>query len=236
MGVSIDMETRRSDGGNLHTYARSNPAMVSDPLGLFGFIDLLGGSTSAAGLQADWMQQIGEFGDQLKSMTKGLLEDSALQQAMDIEWALDMNAPDDFYAQQQQNSPYADIGADSEPMMAGMASTAGRLAGGNLRTVGHHIATRYGRWGQDAKAIFKSCGMGIDELANKMPVLAIHHWRRGQRGHNAAYKDMVIDRLREAVAHIPLDQIEARRIALTKALSDLAAHITKNPRIINYGP
>ena len=79
-------------------------------------------------------------------------------------------------------------------------------------------------------------GMGINDAANKMPVLAIHHWRKGQRGHNVRYKDMVIERLWAAVRNIPLEQVEARAIALKEELARLAKEITENPRMINWGP
>lgn len=86
----------------------------------------------------------------------------------------------------------------------------------------HHIATKYGRWGERFDELFKKAGIGMDDAINKMELPG--HMGR----HIEEYHTHVWNQLNNAIGS---KTGQAAKDALKGALDKLRMELEINPRL-----
>jgi hypothetical protein len=131
-----DISTRFGDGISLFQYARGNPVLFGDVVGLFSFIDIICGSTSLDELESDWNQQIANFGQDVYDLTEATLASGSMQQQIDASWAMDWDKSDSAYS-----------GGTKTDQANGQSSTVGLDVGQEREVAGigtdHHIVSKF---------------------------------------------------------------------------------------------
>jgi YD repeat-containing protein len=91
------LEGHMEDGLNTHQYVRGNPIRGGDPLGLFDMGSMMFGSSTAAGLQSEWTQNLFDFGSTMQGAVASFFGAAAMEQMLQVDWAFDWSEPDDLY-------------------------------------------------------------------------------------------------------------------------------------------
>jgi hypothetical protein len=219
----FDLQDHLGDGVNVYEYLASSPPTRSDPAGLF--IGLLG-PTSTLDVYLDYNQEVLANGRSAKGFVDDAVNGAAWNQLLDAEWALDWSAPDVGYS--SEGIFYRSNGAMSGSSGSGDFAVAGRSFKRYSHPLieYHHVATRYGIWGDRFREIFGRANLSINNAANLVPVLKLHHRSK----HTQAYHEFVYKYLDNAVG--TKQGAEARQ-ALTKAIDDIAAMLRRDPEMIN---
>ncbi len=195
-GVAWDVEARYGDGGSLHAYLRSNPWGSSDPMGLFGFLDILPATTTTAGLQRQHADGVLDAGASIFATAMMVMYGSSYDSMFDAEWAMDWSRADDDYANHGGYIDASKIGQQTGPEGSGEFVVSMGLAGAVRKAFdSHHIITKYKSTGARIVAMLGRHGLTKDQIdgfiksgANLIDVPRMKH---GPGRHLKSYHEMI---------------------------------------------
>ena len=193
----FDVGFRYADSGSLYCYLKNRPMSASDPMGLFGFFDLLPATTTTVGLQSQYVDGVLDTGASIFATAMATLYGHSYDSMFDAEWAMDWSRSDDDYS---RHGGYIDV-SPSDDASASMLTqyTLAELPGlarGVRRAFDlHHIVTKYKSTGARTVAMLGRHGLNkhqidafIKSASNLIEVPRLKH---GPGRHKSAYHDMI---------------------------------------------
>jgi hypothetical protein len=212
---SLALDAQFRDGANPFEYSKSNPATLSDPLGLWSMGEWWEDAREGAGVAWHAYSTFASFTDVhglVQSMAEELVRQYAYNLESDAEWAADWEARDDAHTRLSGDwvrlaflrGAYRHFGLDywaesgapnagdsSGPIMAGEFDFPGWIKRLSPNAPVHHIATRFGRIGRLLNDELKKAGYTLRSAANALPLF-------GHNGpHDPAYHDWMLAMLRK---------------------------------------
>jgi YD repeat-containing protein len=146
----FDIQAVYSDGGSRYAFVGASPTTGVDPAGLFGIAGILMTGFDMAGAAA---AAVGEAQEaySLTHSVQDFIDAVAARQIFDVEWALDMESPDDWYSGSPANSQARSSGAEGPAMAAawmdwgrGRAGHGGRWHNAMSRAWAEYYRTKFG--------------------------------------------------------------------------------------------
>jgi hypothetical protein len=210
----VDLTTWTTDGLTALAYCGGDSVNRGDPTGLFaGFM----APTSMFDLYTDHMSNTLDWGSQTQQFASNLWSNYAIGMSDDLDWAFDMDAPDDAYSRSawasryMQGRPGRAVGSsqqvfDNQLAMGGIVRHAARPG-----FVLHHLFTNKNwkagpQWSRVFDAMFKGIGMSLNSRLNTMELVKEVHsrGRHGQKYHEFMHGQlkMFVQKVKEQ----PLDQ------------------------------
>jgi len=216
----FDLGRHFEDGLSAHAYLASRPIGARDPLGLFGFLDVLPGSTSAAGLAGDWNQQAASFGMDLKALALLTLIEGSSSSIMDVAWATDWNLADNDY-----NASGWDRYFGMQEVAAGTGGGGDEHATAGLIHKIHHMMTIRNkvaapRWTDQFTALLAGKGLNAKQIMessiNAVEITA--DMRKYHKGgpHAKKYHEWVYNNVRDALGALPTGATPAQAAAAVR--------------------